>query len=96
MFAWHSNSALVRLVVLAFVIVARSACHLSWPMALDRSTLSAPVLALHFNVFLLVVQAFERVPPLKALAPTQSERATNCGDAVRGVRFVYRARRFFC
>jgi hypothetical protein len=30
-------------------------------------------LALYFNVFVLVVQSFEKVPALKALAPTQKE-----------------------
>jgi len=29
--------------------------------------------ALYLNVFVLVVQAFEKVPALKAMAPTQSE-----------------------
>jgi len=31
------------------------------------------VMALYFNVFVLVVQLFRRVPALKAMAPTQSE-----------------------
>jgi hypothetical protein len=31
------------------------------------------VLALYLNVFVLVVQLFEKVPALKALAPTQTE-----------------------
>ncbi len=31
------------------------------------------VMALYLNVFVLVVQGFEKVPALKALAPTQSE-----------------------
>jgi hypothetical protein len=31
------------------------------------------MIALYLNVFVLVVQAFRRVPPLKALAPTQPE-----------------------
>jgi hypothetical protein len=31
------------------------------------------VTALYFNVFVLVAQAFDKVPALKALAPTQSE-----------------------
>jgi hypothetical protein len=33
----------------------------------------AAVLSLYLNVFVLVVQAFQKVAPLKALAPTQSE-----------------------
>ena len=31
------------------------------------------VIALYFNVLVLIVQSFQKVPPLKALAPTQSE-----------------------
>src|SRR5260370_41995296 len=31
------------------------------------------VMALYFNVFVLVVQLFRRVPALSAMAPTQSE-----------------------
>jgi len=31
------------------------------------------MIALYLNVFVLVVQAFQKVPPLKGLAPTQSE-----------------------
>ena len=31
------------------------------------------VTALYFNVFVLVAQAFDKLPALKALAPTQSE-----------------------
>jgi hypothetical protein len=32
------------------------------------------VVALYFNVFVLIVQLFRRVPALAALAPTQTER----------------------
>jgi hypothetical protein len=31
------------------------------------------VIAFYFNVFVLVVQLFRRLPALKAMAPTQSE-----------------------
>jgi hypothetical protein len=33
----------------------------------------AASVALYFNVFVLVVQSFEKVPQLRALAPTQKE-----------------------
>ena len=32
------------------------------------------VMALYFNVFVLVVQSFQKIPALQALAPTQTER----------------------
>jgi uncharacterized membrane protein SirB2 len=31
------------------------------------------MIALYLNVFVLVVQSFEKVPALRAMAPTQSE-----------------------
>lgn len=62
---------ILSLVVLAIVVVARYRLHMkgAW-----RSVyvISASV-ALYFNTFILVVQSFEKVPALKALAPTQKE-----------------------
>lgn len=61
----------ISLVVLAIAIFARYVRHLArgW-----RSTyVVSSILALYFNVFVLVVQSFMKVPALKALAPTQSE-----------------------
>ena len=59
------------MVVLAVAYLARYTLHLagSWRWIYVVSAM----LALYFNVFVLVVQSFERVPALKALAPTQSE-----------------------
>lgn len=39
----------------------------------SRTFVVSSVIALYFNVFVLVVQLFEKVPALHALAPTQSE-----------------------
>jgi hypothetical protein len=61
----------LSLIVLALAIVARYRYGLAggW-----RSTyVVSSAIALYFNVFVLVAQAFEKVPALKALAPTQSE-----------------------
>lgn len=61
----------ISLVVLALAIFGRYVRHLAggW-----RSTyVVSSMLALYFNVFVLVVQSFMKVPALKALAPTQSE-----------------------
>jgi len=40
-----------------------------------RSHVVSSVIALYFNVFVLVAQLFMKVPALKAMAPTQSEPA---------------------
>jgi hypothetical protein len=62
---------IVSLLVLPVVIFARYRRHLAgrW-----RTTYEiAAMIALYLNVFVLVAQAFMKVPALKALAPTQSE-----------------------
>jgi hypothetical protein len=62
---------IVSLLVLAACILARYRFHLtgSW----RRTYAITAVIALYLNVFVLIVQLFEKVPALKALAPTQSE-----------------------
>ncbi len=62
---------ILSLVILAVVIAARYACHLagSWRWIY----VSGSVAALYFNVFVLVVQLFLKVPSLHALAPKGSE-----------------------
>jgi len=42
-----------------------------WTLALDLCGVAT--IALYLNVFVLVVQLFQKVPALKAMAPTQSE-----------------------
>jgi len=62
---------IISLVVLAVAIPARYVFHLSgsWRSAYVITA----SLALYFNIFVLVVQSFEKVPSLKAAAPTQKE-----------------------
>ena len=67
---------IVSLIVLALAIfglhlVARYVRHLAgrW----SRIYALSAVLALYLNDFVLIAQLFEKVPALKALAPTQSE-----------------------
>jgi hypothetical protein len=62
---------IISLIVLAVSVFARYNRHLAggW----RRTYVISAVLALYLNVFVLVVQLFEKVPSLRALAPTQSE-----------------------
>ena len=62
---------ILSLLVLAVAIVARYIFHLAgaWRW---MYVVSAAV-ALYLNVFVLVVQLFEKVPALRAMAPTQKE-----------------------
>jgi hypothetical protein len=62
---------IISLVVLAGAILALYALHLAG--AWRRIYVVSAAIALYLNVFVLVVQSFEKVPALKALAPTQKE-----------------------
>jgi len=76
----------ISLVVLALAIFARYIRHLEdgW-----RTTyVVSSILALYFNVFVLVVQSFMKVPALKALAPTQSEPPFAIAQSVVLVLFI--------
>ncbi len=45
-------------------------------------------MALWFNVFVLIVQAFQKIPSLKTLAPTQSEPPFQIAQGAALVLFV--------
>ena len=62
---------ILSLVMLALAIPARYLFELAGPWRWIYVVGSA--IALYFNVFVLVVQCFEKVPALRALAPTQKE-----------------------
>jgi hypothetical protein len=63
--------AILSFIVLALAFPARYLFHMTgswrWIYAVTAS------IALYFNVFVLIVQSFEKVPSLKAAAPTQKE-----------------------
>ena len=59
----------ISLVTLAITIVTRYPLHLAW----RKTYVITACAVLYFNVFVLVVQSFEKVPQLKAIAPTQKE-----------------------
>jgi hypothetical protein len=61
----------ISLLVLTVAIIARYVLHLAG--AWRRLYVIAAMVALYLNVFVFVVQVFQKVPALKAMAPTQSE-----------------------
>jgi hypothetical protein len=63
------NLGVISIVVLAVAIITRYSLHLAW----RKTYVITACAALYFNVFVLVVQSFEKVPTLKAVAPTQKE-----------------------
>jgi hypothetical protein len=62
---------ILSLIILAVAIAARYRFHLvgGW----RRTYVISAMVSLYLNVFVLVAQLFQKVPALKALAPTQSE-----------------------
>jgi hypothetical protein len=62
---------IISLIALALAIFARYSRNLTggW----RRTYVISGVIALYLNVFVLVAQLFQKVPALKAMAPTQSE-----------------------
>ena len=76
----------ISLVVLAIALVARYLRRLEggW----RRTYVVTAMTALYLNVFVLVVQAFIRVPFLQPLAPTQSEPPFQLAQAAVLVAFL--------
>ena len=76
----------ISLVLLALAVAAYYAFHLAgaWRWIFVGST----VAALYLNVFVGVVQAFMKLPALKALAPTQSEPPFVVSQAVVLLAFI--------
>jgi len=62
---------ILSLLVLAVVIPARYVFHMAG--AWRRVYVTGAAIALYLNVFVAIVQAFLKVPALKAIAPTQKE-----------------------
>lgn len=63
---------IISLLVLAIAIFARYSRHLAGPWRWIY--VITAVVALYFNVFVLVVQSFLKIPALHAMAPTQTEQ----------------------
>jgi len=76
----------MSLVVLAIAIYARNSRKLAggW----RRTYVIASELALYFNVFVLIVQLFAKIPALHALAPTQSETPFKAAQLVALLAFL--------
>ena len=77
---------ILSLILLTFSILAR------YRFALEggwrRTYAVTAVAALYLNVFVLIVQLFEKVPGLRALAPTQSEAPFKATQLIVLVLFV--------
>ncbi len=76
----------LSLAILAVALLANYSFHLAgrWRAAYVVTAL----LAFYFNVFVAVVQSFQKIPALQALAPTQSEPPFAVAQGIVLVLFV--------
>jgi hypothetical protein len=77
---------IISLVVLAIALIALYVYHAegSWRWIYVTSAL----VALYFNCFVLVVQAFQKIPQLKQLAPMQTEPPFVAAQGILLVIFI--------
>jgi hypothetical protein len=80
------GTGILSMIALTLAIVALRVKQLNG--AWRRTFVITAVVAQYFNVFVLIVQSFQRVPFLKALAPTQSEPPFAIAQLVALVGFV--------
>jgi hypothetical protein len=80
------GTGILSMIVLTLAIVALRVKHLAGPWC--RTYVISAVVAQYFNFFVLIVQSFQRVPALKALAPTQTEAPFAIAQLVALVAFV--------
>jgi hypothetical protein len=78
--------AILSLVVLAIAILARYSFHMVGKWRWIYVVTAA--ISLYFNVFVLVVQSFMKVPAVHALAPTQTEPPFAVAQGIVLVLFI--------
>jgi hypothetical protein len=77
---------IISSVVLAVAIFARYARNLSGTWA--KTYVVSALLALYFNVFVLIVQSFQKIPTLKDIAPTQNDPPFRLTQLVVLIAFI--------
>jgi hypothetical protein len=75
-FPFHGVTPAIKLGVLSMIVLA-VAIYARYPKRLGGAWrwiyVVTALVALYFNVFVLIVQSFQKIPALKAMAPTQTE-----------------------
>jgi hypothetical protein len=80
------GTGIISMIVLALAVVALRVKRLEGPWR--RTYVITAVAAQYFNVFVLIVQSFRRVPFLRALAPTETEAPFAIAQLIALVGFV--------
>jgi hypothetical protein len=74
--------------LIVLLIACLAAYRYSLTRGWRRTFAITTVIALYFNVFILVIQSFRKVPALHAIAPTQSEPPFQAAQSLVLVIFV--------
>jgi hypothetical protein len=77
---------ILSLIVLAIALLALYVGHLIGPWR--RTYAIAALIALYFNIFVLIAQLFAKVPAIHALAPTQTEAPFKIAQLLLLVLFI--------
>jgi len=76
-FPFHGITPAIKLGIISTVLLAIT-IYAGYPKALAGAWrwiyVVGAVISLYFNVFVLIVQSFEKIPALHAMAPTQTEQ----------------------
>jgi hypothetical protein len=86
LFPYHGVTPGIVIGVLSLVILAVAA--IAWYRGWRGTWVITAIMAQFFNFFVLVVQSFEKVPALHALAPTQKETPFKLAQLATLVLFI--------
>ena len=85
-FPFHGITPGIVVGVLSLVVLA--AAVVAWRKGWSKTYIVTATIAEFFNVLVLIVQSFEKIAPLHALAPKGTEPITNVAKVVALVLFV--------
>jgi hypothetical protein len=90
-FPFHGITPAIKLGIISTVLLAIT-IYARYPKALAGAWrwiyVVGAVISLYFNVFVLIVQSFEKIPALHGMAPTQTEQPFKLAQLVILVLFI--------
>ena len=85
-FPFHGITPAIVVGIISLVVLAVAV--LAWNKKWTKTYIVTAIIAQFFNVFVLIVQSFEKIAPLHELAPKGTEPITNVAKVLALVLFV--------
>ena len=85
-FPFHGIDPAIVVGIISLVVLAVAV--LAWQKKWTKTYIVAAIIAEFFNVFVLIVQSFEKIAPLHELAPKGTEPITNVAKVLALILFV--------